>query len=49
VLRQVFQSLGAGAKRKEGDEPKIGLDHTLWGKTRKEATRFFFETLVCFL
>jgi hypothetical protein len=47
-LQGVFQSLGAGAEREEGDEPKIGLDHTLRGKTRKEAARLFFETLVCF-
>ena len=45
-LQGVFESLGAG--REEGDEPRIGLDHTLRGKTRKEAARLFFETLVCF-
>lgn len=47
-LQGVFAGLGAGIEREVGvDIPRIGLDHTLRGKTRKEAARLFFETLVC--
>lgn len=47
-LQGVFESLNAVTEIREKEEsPKIGLDRTLRGKTRKEAARLFFETLVC--
>jgi len=46
-LQGVFESLGARMEERQEDSPRIGLDHTLRGKTRKEAARLFFETLVC--
>jgi hypothetical protein len=46
-LQGVFEGLNADTSRRDKDmAPKIGLDHTLRGKTRKEAARMFFETLV---
>ncbi|XP_024378145.1 sister chromatid cohesion 1 protein 4 [Physcomitrium patens] len=46
-LQGVFAGLAGGAEIREKEQsPKIGLDYTLRGKTRKEAARLFFETLV---
>lgn len=46
-LQGVFESLGATVQGRQEDSPRVGIDHTLRGKTRKEAARLFFETLVC--
>ncbi|XP_073390608.1 sister chromatid cohesion 1 protein 4 isoform X2 [Physcomitrium patens] len=46
-LQGVFAGLAGGAEIREKEQsPKIGLHYTLRGKTRKEAARLFFETLV---
>lgn len=45
-LQGVFEGLGARIEQRRDEVPRIGLDHTLRGKTRKEAARLFFETLV---
>lgn len=46
-LQGAFENLNADTRRGEKDGVStIGLDHTLRGKSRKEAARMFFETLV---
>ncbi|CAK9266030.1 unnamed protein product [Sphagnum jensenii] len=45
-LQGAFENINTDTNREEGDVAKFGLDHTLRGKSRKEAARMFFETLV---
>ncbi|CAK9868453.1 unnamed protein product [Sphagnum jensenii] len=45
-LQGAFENINSDSNREEGDVAKFGLDHTLRGKSRKEAARMFFETLV---
>lgn len=45
-LQGAFENVSTDPGRTEDDVAKIGLDYTLRGKSRKEAARMFFETLV---
>ncbi|CAK9221275.1 unnamed protein product [Sphagnum troendelagicum] len=45
-LQGTFENVSTDPGRTEDDVAKIGLDYTLRGKSRKEAARMFFETLV---
>ncbi|CAM6028317.1 unnamed protein product [Sphagnum balticum] len=45
-LQGAFENVSTDPGRTEDDVVKIGLDYTLRGKSRKEAARMFFETLV---
>ncbi|CAK9872915.1 unnamed protein product [Sphagnum jensenii] len=45
-LQGAFENVSTDPSRTEDDVAKIGLDYTLRGKSRKEAARMFFETLV---
>lgn len=46
-LKTVFEGMDQNSKKpQEENNQKLGLDRLLVGKTRKEAARMFFETLV---
>jgi len=46
-LKTVFEGMDQNSKKpQEENQQKLGLDRLLVGKTRKEAARMFFETLV---
>nr|ABR18449.1 unknown [Picea sitchensis] len=46
-LKTVFEGMDQNSKKpQEENQLKLGLDRLLVGKTRKEAARMFFETLV---
>lgn len=46
-LKTVFEGMDHNSNKTQGEnQQKLGLDRLLVGKTRKEAARMFFETLV---